>query len=271
MDEISQPENNDYLKLDEEIEEGAPPWVVSFSDMMTLLLCFFILLFAASSVQKDKFKRIVDSLTDAFGGAKTDKILDKEEFNIEHIMINKEEISEEYNNKEVQKIIHLEMLNIKKQVKKLILKNNLKEKVSVDIGARGTVITLSDVILFNPGRANMNQQGQKVMEKIFTILKQFNYHMRVEGHTDNIPIHTAQYPSNWELSTARACEIVRYLIKKGMNPQILSAEGYAEFRSLVSNNTSTGRAKNRRVEIIYVQEEMKKAVIKNIKNELSNK
>ena len=94
------------------------------------------------------------------------------------------------------------------------------------------------------------------------ILEQFPYKVRIEGHTDNTPINTEKYPSNWELSTARACQVVRYFIEQGIPPERISAEGFAQYRPIATNKTRKGRAQNRRVEIVYVREAMEEELQK---------
>jgi len=102
----------------------------------------------------------------------------------------------------------------------------------------------------------MSGEGLGVMQKISNILSQFQYQIKIIGHTDTTPIHTAQYQSNWELSADRACEVVRFLAGKGIKPSLLAAVGYAEYRPVATNDTEAGRAQNRRVEIIYERQEI---------------
>jgi chemotaxis protein MotB len=128
----------------------------------------------------------------------------------------------------------------------------LKE-VAIRREADGLVISLREVGFFESGSAQMKSASQGAMDRIANLLRQRDYRLRIEGHTDNVPIHTAQFPSNWELSTARATEIVRVLIvRDGFGPDRLSAAGYAEYHPVASNRTGDGRGVNRRVDIVVL-------------------
>jgi len=159
-------------------------------------------------------------------------------------------------------MVRKELDSIRTKVNEFIFKNKLAGKVKVETGERGAVITISDVILFPPGKTDINEGADTLLDKIADLLKQFDYHIKVEGHSDNQPIHNDLFPSNWELSANRASKIVRYFISKGLPPDRFSAEGFAEFRPIASNDTPEGRAKNRRVEIVYerssIEKEMRK-------------
>ena len=145
-------------------------------------------------------------------------------------------------------------------VRELIMYNKLGGKVRVKGDETGAVITISDVVLFPPGGARISASGLDIMAKLSKVLSEFSYHITVAGHTDNKPIHTAKFASNWELSANRACEVVRYLIARGLNPRKVSAAGYAEYHPIASNATPAGRSKNRRVEIIYERRNIAKAM-----------
>jgi len=144
----------------------------------------------------------------------------------------------------------------------LIMFNQLGGMVKVEGDEMGAKITISDVLLFPPGKAKMARGGMRVMKKIANILSQFRYQIRIEGHTDNTPIKTSRFPSNWELSADRACEMVRYLVTQGVNSNLMAAVGYAEFRPVATNDTAEGRAENRRVEIIYERQSISTALDK---------
>ena len=141
---------------------------------------------------------------------------------------------------------------------KLALEQKLKKELSeksleVQIQERGVVITVSNKILFDPGQAFIKSRAKESLNKIAKVIKEIcpNNLIRVEGHTDNKPIrYSRRYPSNWELSADRAVQVVRYLIKQGISPYQLSAVGYGEYHPIASNDTTYGRAKNRRVEIV---------------------
>ena len=143
---------------------------------------------------------------------------------------------------------HLELLSDK---------FNLKDEIEVLFSREGLVMRLSEQTLFESGVASISPASLALLEKIGAIVAQTNYLIRIEGHTDDVPIHTAVFPSNWELSTARAVNVLRYFIEHHrIDAQRLSAEGFGEFRPLVANDTDENRATNRRVEVIFIRPDL---------------
>ncbi len=134
------------------------------------------------------------------------------------------------------------------------------ESVSLEMDERGLVIILSDDILFDSGKAEVNEEGYGILEEVAAILNKKipGKDIGISGHTDNVPIKHSQWKSNWELSTARATNVLHYLVERGISPEKLSATGYGEHRPITSNATVEGRAKNRRVEIAILPEFEKK-------------
>ena len=129
-------------------------------------------------------------------------------------------------------------------------------EVDLALIKEGLVMRLSEKALFDSGVAAISSGAYTLLEKIGAIIAKTAYFIRIEGHTDNVPIHTPVFPSNWELSTARAVNVLRYFIKTHkIDPQRLAAVGFGEYQPLVSNNTHANRAKNRRVEIIFIQQD----------------
>lgn len=247
---------------DEPAEEGiigAPPWMATFADMVTLLMCFFVLLFSMSTIQNETFKMLVKSLQSALGVEQVPEAGTSEGIKVQH-QIPQEEKEEPEQPLSAAQAVQREVDDIVMDVRELIMYNKLGGKVRVQGDETGAVITISDVVLFPPGGARMSTSGLDIMAKLSRVLSEFSYHITVAGHTDNTPIHTAKFASNWELSANRACEVVRYLIARGLNPRNVSAAGYAEYHPIVSNSTPAGRAKNRRVEIIYERRSIAKGM-----------
>lgn len=238
--------------------DGAPAWVVSYSDMVTLLLVFFILLFAIGETEQEKFERVVISLRDALRGAKpmeNQVYSGNQDYEFQSIEpnVSRDEL-------ELLAAVKEEMDKIISDLQNLIEVNSLEGQITAEMTARGAIITISNVAVFPIGKAQLTRSGQTTINNIALILKQFPYKIKIEGHTDNTPINTAEFPSNWELSTRRASEIVRYLIRMGIPPDQLSAEGFAEYRPVASNFDAEGRSKNRRVELVISQEDIEKNV-----------
>jgi len=127
----------------------------------------------------------------------------------------------------------------------------LKEKIDLDLSEKGLLVRISDTALFDVGVAHLSKDAIPLMKEIARVISNIPYPVRIEGHTDNIPIHTHRFPSNWELSTARAIGVLRYLIEKEqLSSERLFAVGFGEYRPAFPNDTSEHRARNRRVEIV---------------------
>jgi chemotaxis protein MotB len=205
----------------EEEHENLERWLVSYADFMTLMFTFFVALYALSSVDKTKMEQFSGSLNQSF------KIIEKP----------------------------IPLIDTKKSV----LMEDIK-KVTSDIAGvsvrnepRGVVVTFSDAVLFGSGSADVKPEIHAVLEKISKLLLTAPGKVTIEGHTDNVPISSPKYASNWELSTARAASMLHFFIDKGLDPTKFAIAGYAEFRPLESNATEEGRQKNRRVEIVISQ------------------
>jgi len=144
-------------------------------------------------------------------------------------------------------------------VKKSVLMEDIKkvtgqvQGVNVKTEPRGVVVTFADAVLFGSGSADLKPEIAGVLEKVAKLLSTTPGKFTVEGHTDNVPISSSKYASNWELSTARAASMVHFFIDKGLDPSKFAVAGYAEFRPLDTNATEEGRAKNRRVELVISQ------------------
>ncbi len=233
---------------EEECKKGLPNWMATYSDMVTLLFAFFVLLFAMSSINEMKFEQLMKSLSTAIGVDKVPEAGTREGLKMADVKTPKQEVNAV---DELGGMVQKEMDDIVSDVEELVMFNELQGAVDVAQNKDGVVITLSDVIIFQTGDAAMSEQGKRIIRKIAEILKQFIYTITVEGHTDNLPVKSGKYRSNWELSGLRAIDIVHILIDAGVDPKLLSARAYGEYHPLVPNDTPAHRAKNRRVEIIY--------------------
>ncbi len=259
----SQSDADDFDSTDtmEEFDEGVPPWVITFADMVTLLLVFFVLLFAIGTIEQKKWWQIKESLRTALGSQTVDQDAVRERMAI----IN--QLRQNFDEKtisavdEVGALVTREIEDIASEVDDFILENKLSGQVEVSSDTRGAVITISDVILFPLGKAEMTKSGRKTLRQIFELLEQFHYHIKVEGHTDNSPINTDKFPSNWELSASRAANVARMLIGHGFPPEKISVEGFAEFRPRTPNTSVKNRAANRRIEVVYQRGSIRKRMI----------
>jgi len=210
--------------------EGTPGWIMTFGDTMSLLLTFFVMLFAATALNETKVEQGLGSLKGSLGGIvegiKKESIVPQEKGEMERMA---EEI-EEY-----------------------ITSQGLGEEVKINLSPEGTVISLTSPILFDLGKADLKKEALPVLDKVAVLIRNMPNEVNVEGHTDNLPIHTRRFPSNWELSAARAISVANYLIKKGVSPERIGTIGYADSHPLFPNDTPEHRALNRRVEILILR------------------
>ncbi len=243
----------------EESSRGIAPWVITFADMVTLLMVFFILLFAIGTVEQEKWRQIKESLRVALGADSIDELGTKQGLDVLDTQLDKKTV---HAVDEVGAMVSREIDDIISEVEEFVFKNKLSGEVRVSSDERGAVITISDVVLFPPGSAEMTREGRLTLHQVFELLKQFNYNVKVEGHTDDTPIKTLRYPSNWELSASRASEVAHMMIDDGFPPERLSVEGFAEFRPKVPNTSAENRAVNRRIEVVYQRGSIRKRMVK---------
>ncbi len=261
---MPEPEENldDEIDLVTEDNRSIAPWVITFADMVTLLMVFFILLFAIGTVEQEKWRQIKESLREALGADSVEELGTRQGLDVIQTQVDDQTV---HAVDEVGAMVNREMEDIISEVEEFVFKNKLSGEVRVSSDERGAVITISDVVLFPAGSADMTPKGRTTLRQVFDLLKQFNYNVKVEGHTDNTPIHTLRYPSNWELSAFRAAEVAHMLIDDGYPPERLSVEGFAEFRPKVPNNSVENRAINRRIEVVYQRGSIRKRMVKILK------
>ena len=221
------------------VNQGLDGWVMTYGDLMSLLLTFFVLIVSFSSMQESKFEQAAESLKEAFG------VMAQPEHVIE---LNKPLIPRKSDREG-----NLEFLYEVRDLEKTVLEENLDDQIMIETRDDGVLIRLPAPLLFRSGQAVLLDVSQPVLKKLASLFRKFPGEVRVEGHTDNIPITSASFPSNWELSSARAVAVARYFQGLGIPPGRLAATGYGEYRPQGSNDTDDGRATNRRVEILLAR------------------
>lgn len=236
---------------------GAPAWMNTYGDMVTLLLTFFILLYSFSSIDIQRFNEVMSAIQHSFMGrtgilvgttelgAEEGQRFDRDE----HLAVAPEQIIGE------QDLALLEMMRqleeTYEEVREFLSKAGLEEDIMLRMEERGIVMELPEKILFDTGRAELKPDFLYTLELLAELLSRLHNQIIVEGHTDNVPIRTFLYPSNWELSVARSVSVARYLVEQhGLDPGRFIATGYGEYHPLDSNETPEGRARNRRVNIV---------------------
>jgi chemotaxis protein MotB len=221
---------------------GAPPWMVTFSDMVTLLLVFFVLLYSLSILDQEKFRQFMASFHGIGILERSDQPLEKDKDFDYPVSDNGPNYWEE-RERTIQEIFDT--------VQSYIMVNGLDIDIEIRMSDRGVVLEIKDEILFESGKAQLKPEAVQVLSKLSGLLNQLPYTISVEGHTDNRPINTSQFPSNWELSTGRAVSVVRFLAERqGVDPQKFLAVGYGEYHPRAPNDTPENMAKNRRVLIV---------------------
>jgi len=227
-----------------ECAEGAPAWMATFSDLCTLLLTFFVLLLSFAEMDANRFKIMAGSMKEAFG-VQTDSPPGM----FEARSTTPIEVMKAGN---PARQLSRKQLKAIKRLKNFIKKNKLEDDIEVSTSERGMLLRLKDHLTFPPGAAELKPEAVPVLQEIRRMLDAFPSGLSVEGHTDNVPIKTGKYPSNWELSSARAVAVLRGIEgdKKLANDKV-SVVGHADRRPLVDNDTAENRTINRRVELVF--------------------
>lgn len=263
-------------------------WLVSYADFITLLFAFFVVMYSISQVNDSKYRVLSDTFIEAFNqptdtqtNAQPSEQVSPAADVIVPIDLGKpaqpdqppvEPASDPAVGKgetpldavapgeEVPKTAD-ELTQISDLVTEKFSQLIQDQLIQVSSNELWLQIELKDSILFSSGSAETSEQARKIFDEIASILKNYSNPVQVEGFTDNIPINSAKYPTNWELSTARASAIVKYLAANGVAPERLSAVGYGEYQPVASNDSEAGRAQNRRVAIMVAKRKMERPKI----------
>lgn len=232
------------MKKRVEKPENHERWLLTYSDLITLLMIFFVVLYSASSVNESKYKQLATSMGDVFTGGSS--VLGSAE--------NSGSSSDEPG--ELKPLVQTEeekLQGIESQVNDIVKDLELEGSVTTSIEERGLIISFTDNVFFDSAKADIKEELKPKLISVSNILNKIDNYVRVEGHTDNLPISTSDYHSNWQLSSVRASNVVEFLISYGsISPSRLSAVGYGEYRPVADNATEEGRAKNRRVDILIL-------------------
>lgn len=220
-------------------QENLERWLLTYADLITLLLAFFIVLYSMSKVDSGKFREVSSALRTVFRGSGS-LALPAEMVGVD------QDLGDAWSAigdlRILQNLIRTELDEL-----------GLSTKISANVDRRGLVIRVSESAFFDLGSADLRPEAYKALDLLSGLLIDIPNHIRIEGHTDNLPISNVKFPSNWELSVNRATICVRYLIeKRNFRPERISALGYGQYRPIASNENSEGRRQNRRVDIIVL-------------------
>jgi chemotaxis protein MotB len=223
-------------------------WLITYADLITLLLVFFVIMYALSQVDKAKYEELKKSLQTSIryvpveGAGKTPHVIgDGGE--------NDTVVPMPFMSPDQAALVALE-----KQIGALAKEEGLDQEITSRIEQRGLVVSISNTTFFAPGEAALRPEIMPALDRVAGVLSRDPHYVRIEGHTDNTPIRTLRYPSNWELSAIRATTLVRFLMERhSFPPTRLSAAGYGEYYPRVRNTTEANRALNRRVDIVILR------------------
>ncbi|MBZ5659213.1 MAG: OmpA family protein [Acidobacteriia bacterium] len=243
-------------------------WLVSYADFITLLFAFFVVLYASSQVDKRKAGRLAMAIQVAFQemgvfetSSKKIPIQDDEAIPFEKVQI----VENVKKDSDLKRLVNpmngtlsspaamQSLRDAQREIQKALNPEINRHEVTMTMHGEGLVVSLKEMGFFDSGSAVIRPDSMDAISRLAEVLKMRPENLRIEGHTDNVPIHTARFASNWELSTSRATELIQLLITKyGLPPNRLSAAGYGEFHPIASNDTPAGRAQNRRLDVVIL-------------------
>ena len=250
-------------------------WVIPYADMLTLLMALFLVLFAVGRVDTEKFKKLAEGLRGEFGGGAKEQIVDlggsegaleggegvldlgaaavPEAAEAEAAAAEAALVEHRADVAEANATVS-DLQQVQAEVLEHASALGLGDSLGFRTEARGLVVTIvTDQVVFAPGQADLQIGGLQILDVIADALKDSEYDLAIEGHTDSRPIATGRYPSNWELSTARSTSVLRYLVDwHGFDPHRLAAAGYADTRPIAAGDTPDAQTKNRRVEVVVL-------------------
>jgi chemotaxis protein MotB len=224
-------------------------WLISYADFITLLLVFFIVLYSMSKIDQNKY----DALKAALASSMTVVNLKGANGQADPSVLNGTQGVLPAMDALIQ-LEQVEFEKMKEDIQKVAEEEGVEEEVQTTLDREGLTVSISNAGFFEAGEAVLRGEMVQTLDRLARMFKAQEHDLRIEGHTDNIPIRTAQYPSNWELSACRATALVRFLIERhGYDPRRLSALGYGEYDPKVANDTEAHRAENRRVDIVVLR------------------
>jgi chemotaxis protein MotB len=238
---------------DEHMDES---WLVPYADLLTLVLALFIVLFAMSSVDAQKFQQIARAFNSTFTGGTG--VLEypspTPDGEMEQLDVQKDQTPQQVSEEAQKQMEQQKLKEIQDKINTYIKNNKLETKLKTTLTDEGLLITILNDIFFDSGKADIrNKDKQLAMEISELLVMNPPRNIIVSGHTDNIPIKNSEYDSNWHLSVMRAVNFMKILIdNENLDPKVFSAKGFGEFNPVASNKTKEGRQKNRRVEVLIL-------------------
>ncbi len=233
---------------------GHERWLVSYADFITLLFAFFVVLYASSQMDKKKVVQVSAAIKGAFEqlGAFSGNAAYTPEQQPGDSAVSTAPAEQAINPAITDEALP-DVNLLKRQLQEALGEQIQRHEIEIHATPEGLVVSLREIGFFNSGEATLLPEGRATLTRIAGVLNERGFQVRVEGNTDNVPIHTERFRSNWELSTARATEVVSLLVEQhGFDPALISAAGYSQYRPRTSNDTEEGRKQNRRVDLVIV-------------------
>lgn len=241
----------------EEAHENHERWLVSYADFITLLFAFFVVMYAISSVNEGKYRVLSDSMVQAFRSV--DANVKGSQIVVPPNLMNSVKAGPPLQIQSSERDRALEakrealskkMRNVAEELRRVLGPLTREGRVRVTEGAHGITVEINASVLFPIGEALIDEGAGRALKAVASVLAGADFPITIEGHTDNTPINTPRFPSNWELSAVRASSVVRLFVEAGVEPGRLTAAGYGEQRPVAGNDTDEGRARNRRVTLL---------------------
>ncbi|MCL2161299.1 MAG: flagellar motor protein MotD [Betaproteobacteria bacterium] len=235
-----------------EEHENTERWLVSYADFITLLFAFFVVMYSLSSVNEGKYRILSNSLMQAFRSASVN--VEGRQIVPPPVVVPANPIvpikRPDMQGRSARESTARKMRDMASEIRRVLEPITGDGKVRVTEGAFGVTVEINASVLFSTGEAVLGSEANAALRAVAGVIAEAEFPIMVEGHTDSNPISTQRFPSNWELSSARASSVVRLFIENGVSPGRLTAAGYADQRPIADNDTDAGRARNRRVAIM---------------------
>ena len=239
-------------KIQEPVKDNSERWLLTYSDLITLLMIFFVVMYAISNVDAKKYEVLSESLVGALNPTSL-------QVGVTGSGISADTLAQALANDE-NSDIDPRLIAAAEEIQQLLKEKGLEDKVSVSVQERGVVVGLLNTILFESGSANIKEDAIPTLIAIGHVAHDVNNYIRIEGNTDDVPQNSAQFPSNWELASSRANEVLKLMIdQSGVQPSKISSVSYGEHRPTVPNTSSENRARNRKVDIVILSNKLDKS------------
>jgi chemotaxis protein MotB len=234
--------------VDEIIEDqDSRAWLVTFADLMMLILVFFVLLYSMSSLKVERFEAALRSIQASLGSPDVVYVVRE--------VVKEVEIESPPQTIEEATGIAPREEKVVQEIERIIQDQDISEYVDVYRQGEKIIIQIRGTALFSSSEAQLNITAQPVFDEVMKVFERYpEYSINIRGHTDNLPIRSRRYPSNWELSTARAASVLRWFVERGIPPERMTASGYADYAPIAPNDSPENRAINRRVEFVLEKE-----------------